>query len=191
MHFQNAKYYIKYVFKKFTKTCEKVQKLNLTNLVTKVKVENFHSQLKSHITKQLLTSISVDIRIFSILKSDIHRGLVASMNITFSGRWILMSTSFHQFIFISFEISTMLDIHMGLNSTKPVFRVSDKVSSNQYKSSYKSESRKFSFKACMPTKKRLLHEWSCFIEFIIYLPHWSQITVPVYYIQNENTWELP
>ena len=28
---------------------------------TKVKVEKFHSQLKIHITKQLLTSISVDI----------------------------------------------------------------------------------------------------------------------------------
>ena len=37
---------------------------NNTNLVTKVKVETFHSQLKSQITKQLLTSISVDIRIY-------------------------------------------------------------------------------------------------------------------------------
>ena len=32
-------------------------------LVIKVKVESIDSQLKSHITKQLLTSISVDIRI--------------------------------------------------------------------------------------------------------------------------------
>ena len=33
-------------------------------LNTKVKVENFHSQLKSHIKKQLMTSILVDIRIY-------------------------------------------------------------------------------------------------------------------------------
>ena len=42
---------------------------NNTNLVTKVKEENFHSQLKSYnITKQLLTLISVDIRIYLPLK---------------------------------------------------------------------------------------------------------------------------
>ena len=35
---------------------------------TKVKVENFHSKLKSHVTKQLLTSISVDMRINLPLK---------------------------------------------------------------------------------------------------------------------------
>ena len=34
----------------------------------KVKVEHFHSQLKRHITKQLLTSMSVDIRIHLPLK---------------------------------------------------------------------------------------------------------------------------
>ena len=44
---------------------------NNTNLVTKEKVENFHSQLNT--TKQLLTSISVDIRIYLPL-SDIHLG---------------------------------------------------------------------------------------------------------------------
>ena len=35
---------------------------------TKVKVEHFHSKLKTHITKQLLTSISVDMRIYLPLK---------------------------------------------------------------------------------------------------------------------------
>ena len=35
---------------------------------TKVKVENFQSSLNSHITKQLLTSISVDLRIYLPLK---------------------------------------------------------------------------------------------------------------------------
>ena len=41
-----------------------------------MKVENFHSKLKSHITKQLLTSISVDINqtiqicLLSIVSSD-------------------------------------------------------------------------------------------------------------------------
>ena len=38
-----------------------------------MKVE--HSKLKSHITKQLLTSISVDIRIYLPEKVIIHRGL--------------------------------------------------------------------------------------------------------------------
>ena len=36
--------------------------------VTKVKVENFHSLLKSHIAKQLLTSMGVDMRIYLPLK---------------------------------------------------------------------------------------------------------------------------
>ena len=35
---------------------------------TKVKVENFHSWLKSHITKQLLTSISEDMQIYLPIK---------------------------------------------------------------------------------------------------------------------------
>ena len=49
-----------------------------TNLITKVKVENFHLQLKSHITKQLLTSITIDISPdISTLKSDIHLGFAA------------------------------------------------------------------------------------------------------------------
>ena len=34
----------------------------------KLKVENFHLKLRSHITKQLLTTISVDIRIYLPLK---------------------------------------------------------------------------------------------------------------------------
>ena len=37
-------------------------------LVIKVNVENIDSQLKSHITEQLLTSISVDIRIYLALR---------------------------------------------------------------------------------------------------------------------------
>ena len=42
--------------------CEKplVKKdFNYTNLVTKVKVEHFHSQMKIHITKELLTAVLV------------------------------------------------------------------------------------------------------------------------------------
>ena len=42
--------------------------------------------------KQLLTSISVRHRDFSILKSDIEHGLAASLNITFPGRYMQMST---------------------------------------------------------------------------------------------------
>ena len=42
-------------------------KSNNSNLIIKLKVENFHSQLKSHITKQLLTSIYADIRSYLIL----------------------------------------------------------------------------------------------------------------------------
>ena len=37
-------------------------------LTTKVKVEKFHSLMKSHIRKQLLTALSVDIRIYLPLK---------------------------------------------------------------------------------------------------------------------------
>ena len=50
-----------YILKTDAKTREK--DLNNTNLVTKVKVENFYSQLKGHNTKELLTLTSVDIRI--------------------------------------------------------------------------------------------------------------------------------
>ena len=39
-----------------------------------MKVEHFHSKLKSHITKQLLTTISVDIRIYLPEKVIIYRG---------------------------------------------------------------------------------------------------------------------
>ena len=53
-------------FKTVAKTCVE-HDFNNTNLVTKVKEENFHSQLKSHI-KQLMTSIQVDIRIYLPLK---------------------------------------------------------------------------------------------------------------------------
>ena len=44
------------------KTCE--NDLSNTILVIKVKVELLHRRLKSHITKQLLTSLSVDIRMY-------------------------------------------------------------------------------------------------------------------------------
>ena len=63
------------ISKTVVKTCE--NDLNNTILVTCVKVELLHKRLKSHITRQLLTSISVDIRIY--LPS-------VSVNITFSGR---------------------------------------------------------------------------------------------------------
>ena len=49
------------------KTCEEVLRLTV-DFNNKVKVEKFHSKLKSHITKQLLTSISVDMRIYLPLK---------------------------------------------------------------------------------------------------------------------------
>ena len=51
---------------------------------TKLKEENVHSSLKSHITKQLLNfGRHKDL---STLISDIHLGLAASVSITFSGR---------------------------------------------------------------------------------------------------------
>ena len=50
---------------------------------TKVNEENFHSYLKSHTTKQLLTSFSVDMT--STLKSAIYLGLAASVNYHFFG----------------------------------------------------------------------------------------------------------
>ena len=53
---------------------------------TTVEVENVHSKFKSHITKHILTSISVDYEDLSTLKSNIHLCLVASVNITFSAK---------------------------------------------------------------------------------------------------------
>ena len=63
--FQNARYYVK--------TCEKVLMLNITSTLVEHSfnnrnLENVHSQLNSNIAKQLLTSISVDIRIYLTLK---------------------------------------------------------------------------------------------------------------------------
>ena len=52
------------------------------SLTTKVKVATFSGLNESHITKQLLTSISVDIRIYLPLKV-IHLSLAASVNIHF------------------------------------------------------------------------------------------------------------
>ena len=57
----------KHILKTVAKSCVE-HDFNNTNLVTKVKEENFNSQLKSHKTKQLLTSIQVDIRIYLPLK---------------------------------------------------------------------------------------------------------------------------
>ena len=37
------------------------------SLTTNMKVAKFHSKMKSHMTKQLLTSISVDMRIYMYL----------------------------------------------------------------------------------------------------------------------------
>ena len=59
---------LKYFEKKVAEPSEKVLKMNMTSTFTKVKVDIFHSQMKSHITKQLLTSISVDIWIYLPLK---------------------------------------------------------------------------------------------------------------------------
>ena len=63
------------------------------NLVTKVKVENYHSQLKSHITKTVIDFNFGRHKDFSTLKSDIHLRPKGSVNIFFSDRYILMSTS--------------------------------------------------------------------------------------------------
>ena len=55
-----------------------------TNLVTKVKVEQFHPQLKSLITKKLLTSILVDKDLSTVtLKSNIHLGLAQSYHLVY------------------------------------------------------------------------------------------------------------
>ena len=51
----------------------------------KMKVEILHKWSQSHITKHLLTSISVDIRIYLPDKNHIHLGLTASVNIIFVG----------------------------------------------------------------------------------------------------------
>ena len=49
------------------------------------KVENIQLHLKSNLTKRLLTSISVDLRIYFSIYLP-YLGLAASVNITFSGR---------------------------------------------------------------------------------------------------------
>ena len=64
--FQNANTTFN-ILKTVAKMCEKVLRLNMTSS-TKVKGENFLSQFKSHITKQLSTSISVCVRIYLPLK---------------------------------------------------------------------------------------------------------------------------
>ena len=67
-------YFLKYkmlhksILMTVAETWERVLRLNMTSS-PKVKAENIHSYLKSHITKQLLTSISVDIRIYLPLKA--------------------------------------------------------------------------------------------------------------------------
>ena len=86
------------ILKTVAKTCEKSllveHDFNNTNLVTKVKIP--HSQLKSHITKQLLTSMSVAMRIYKPL-SDIH--------------YILMSTSLK---------SSRLQVYLYINANSAV-----------------------------------------------------------------------
>ena len=52
----------KIFLKTVVKSCE--NDFSNTILVAKVKVRVFHKWLKSHITKQLMTSISVDIKIY-------------------------------------------------------------------------------------------------------------------------------
>ena len=65
--FHNAKYYIN--SKTFIKTCE--NDLKSIILVTKLKKSFYIKWLKSHITKPLLTSNSVEIKIYLPLKRQI------------------------------------------------------------------------------------------------------------------------
>ena len=61
-------------------------------MVTKVKVENFHSQLKSY--KIFIYCNFGRHYYLSMLKSDIDLGFIkVPVNITLSGRYILMCTS--------------------------------------------------------------------------------------------------
>ena len=63
-----------------------------TYVVTKVKVGNFHSQLKSY--KTVIYCNFGRHKDLSTLKSDIHLGLIkVHVNITLSGRYILMCIS--------------------------------------------------------------------------------------------------
>ena len=63
-----------------------------TYVVTKVNVGNFHSQLKSY--KTVIYCNFGRHKDLSMLKSDIHLGLIkVHVNITLSGRYILMCTS--------------------------------------------------------------------------------------------------
>ena len=52
---------------------------------TKVKVENFHSQLKSHINNTVIDFNFGRHKDLSTLKRDIHLGLAASVNYHFFG----------------------------------------------------------------------------------------------------------
>ena len=60
---------------------------------TKVKVGNFHSKLKKSYNKTVIDINFSRNKDVSTLKSDTHLGLPDSVNIAFSGRYILMSTS--------------------------------------------------------------------------------------------------
>ena len=75
----------------------KVLRLNITNtiknLLTKAKVEHFHLQLESHVRKTVIDFNFGRHKDLSTLKSDIHLDRKAEMNITFKGRYILMSAS--------------------------------------------------------------------------------------------------
>ena len=76
--------------KTVAKTCEKVLRLTwlnmFTNLVTKVKIETFKSQLKCHYNKTVIDYNFGSQKDEYTLKSAIYLGLTASVNITFSGR---------------------------------------------------------------------------------------------------------
>ena len=85
--FQNT---ISNKLKTVAKTCEKVLRLTwlnmITNLVTKVKIETLNSQLKCHYNKTVIDYNFGSHKDVYTLKSIIHLGLAASMNIIFSGR---------------------------------------------------------------------------------------------------------
>ena len=66
-----SKHYFKYAINNCSPWVEFY--FNNTNLVTKLKVETFHSQSYMHITKQLFTSISVNARIYLPLCLGEHK----------------------------------------------------------------------------------------------------------------------
>ena len=82
--FKEFKYISKCIktLRTISKTCEKVFRLNMTSTI-QIWLQKRKSQLKIHITKQLLTSVSVVIRIYLTLKVIL---ISVSVNITFSGR---------------------------------------------------------------------------------------------------------